>query len=314
MRTTTADPTTTTTTAATTTTTAGTTTAGTTGSPTAAPTFSVCNSTDAYNVAFLLDESGSVSRDEWDVIRSFVTRIIEDDVSDDSYVALYEYASLVSFDRFLDFTGPKSSELSTMTSALVPARYSTTGITETWDAVNRVLDDFADYTTNDIGAQQRNNILFLVTDGNPTDEAGDETKPAKFISNDYDTCPYIENRLTQQFPNNYVDIVILVIDPDQDIDTTKIECLDYADGGNDIISITRFDSVGFTDIEGKLREKICTDGDVLGEGAGPAIEEWEYCLDPNDATNCMIGLGPVPTASGGGQGCSNDPGAANPCP
>merc|ERR1719385_218803 len=43
--------------------------------PTVAPTFTVCDSNDSLNIAFLMDESGSVDSDEWDVIVSFVDRI-----------------------------------------------------------------------------------------------------------------------------------------------------------------------------------------------------------------------------------------------
>ena len=108
-----------------------------------------------------------------------------------------------------------------MIQALDDNGWTLAGKTETWDAV----------------------ILFLVTDGNPTDDAGNPNKPSSFISLDYNT----------QFPGNYVDIVILMIDPHSSIDTSKIECLDYFDNGTDVIEIESFNSASFTDIESRLQ-------------------------------------------------------------
>ena len=105
---------------------------------------------------------------------------------------------------------------------------------------------------------------------------------------------------------NYVDVVLLIIDPDSNIDASKVSCLDYFDNGQDIIIIELFESSGFTDIELIIREKICTDNQVPPEGVPPGTPEWVY---PNNIT----GLGPIPTTPGGGRNCSNDPGAVNPC-
>ncbi len=51
--------------------------------------------------AFLVDESGSVSSDEWEFMTDFVDRVIQFDISTESSVALWEYASKQSFEQFV---------------------------------------------------------------------------------------------------------------------------------------------------------------------------------------------------------------------
>ena len=86
-----------------------------------------------------MDESGSVSSDEWDVMVEFVSRLATYDLANPSYVALWEFASLVAFEQFLDFTEVDSDGRDTITSALSSNHYNTVGTTETWDAVNRFV-------------------------------------------------------------------------------------------------------------------------------------------------------------------------------
>ena len=110
--------------------------------PTMAPTFEVCQENDTLNIGFLMDESGSVSSAEWDVMVEFVSRIATYDLAGQSYVALWEYASLVAFDQFLDFTKIQDDRngVTAVTTALESNNYNLAGTTETWDAVNRVVN------------------------------------------------------------------------------------------------------------------------------------------------------------------------------
>ena len=107
--------------------------------PSAAPTFTVCDTEDALNIAFLMDESGSVDSAEWDVMTNFVDRIATFDVAGPSYVSLFEYASLPAFKQFLDWTGIETGKAA-VTSALSTNPYNSAGLTYTWDAVNRFAD------------------------------------------------------------------------------------------------------------------------------------------------------------------------------
>jgi len=252
------------------TTAAPTTAAPTTLQPSAAPTYVACDTDDAFNIAFLLDESGSVDSSEWDVILQFVSRIATFDVAGPSYVSLFEYASLVAFTQFQDWTNLAAGEADIL-KALERNPYNTAGLTYTWDAVNRVLDEFYEYRqTCEDGCDTRKDLLFLLTDGTPTDQV----------------CPDMIPRVNQ----SSVDIIIVGIGADAESWMDEVSCLDYRDAGADIFYVTEFDSDGFNAIEGMIRAKTCT-----GENpAGPSDrsgEPWVY-EDGN------IGLGPVPTASG----------------
>jgi len=237
-----------------------------------------CDTDDAFNIAFVLDESGSVDSTEWDVILQFVSRIATFDVAGPSYVSLFEYASLVAFTQFQDWTNLAEGESDILT-ALERNPYNTAGLTYTWDAVNRVLDEFYEYrqTCTD-GCDTRKDLLFLLTDGTPTDEV----------------CPAMIPRVNA----SSVDIVIIGIGDDAESWMDEVSCLDYRDAGADIHFVTEFDSDGFNAIEGMIRAKTCT-----GENpAGPSDrsgEPWVY----DDGS---IGLGPVPTASGDNEAPKDD--------
>lgn len=97
---------------------------------------------------FKKDESGSVSESEWLTLRNFVTRIVEDSITSASYVALYEFAGLGGFRFLLPFTKNDATGQSTIVTELASNSYSISGQTETWDAMNRVLDDISQYQSD----------------------------------------------------------------------------------------------------------------------------------------------------------------------
>jgi len=243
----------------------------TTKSPTSAPTFSVCDTDDALNIAFLLDESGSVDEEEWAVITQFVDRVATFDVAGPSYVSLFEYASLPAFTQFLDWTSLATVAGGAQISRVLGRNpYNIDGLTYTWDAVNRVLDEFYEYRQNcDDGCDTRSDMLFLLTDGTPTDEVCD--------------------RMIPRVNSSSVDIVIIGIGADAESWMDDVACLDYRDGGADIFYVTEFDSDGFNAIEGLIREKTCNGENPAGE-SDRGGEAWVY----DDGS---IGLGPVPTGN-----------------
>lgn len=249
-----------------------------------APTFVTCQSVDELNVVFILDESGSVDEAEWKVITDFVDRIIQYDLSPNSFVSLYEYASLPNFEQFLDWTQVESSpgDRSAFTAALSGNKYNVAGMTETWDAVNRVLDEYWNYRFSCTdGCEKRADIMFLITDGEPTGHS---------------VCPDMIERMQQ----SEVDVVVIMVDPTGTLDTTKVSCLDINDKGRDVITLNNFDSNSFNAIEDRIRSKTCSGNYPAGLGNRPeAGTEWRY--------DGVVGLGPVPERNGGGKGGAADP-------
>jgi uncharacterized protein YegL len=233
----------------------------------------VCDTDDALNIAFLMDESGSVDEDEWDIITSFVDRIATFDVSGSSYVSLTEYASKVGYDNFLNWTSI-ADDSAAVTQALSRNNYNAAGLTYTWDAVNRVLDDFWNYRKNCTdGCETRHDVLFLLTDGAPTDEV----------------CPDMIPRAN----STTVDIIIIGIGTTADAQDgwmDDISCLDIADDYNDIYYVTDFDADDFNAIEGIIRNYTCNGLNPAGV-ADRGGDPWVY----DDGST---GLGPVPTSSG----------------
>jgi len=239
----------------------------TTASPTSAPTFVACATDDALNIAFLLDESGSVDTDEWDVIKTFVDGIATFDVVGPSYVSLFEYASLPAYTQFLTWTSVETGQ-NAISRSLGRNPYNTAGLTYTWDATNRVLDEFFSYRKNCTdGCDTRQDMLFLLTDGAPTDQV----------------CPDMIARVNQ----SRVDIVIIGIGDDAATWMDQVSCLDFKDGGADIFYVTEFDADGFNAIEGLIRNKTCNGLNPAGasDRSGSA---WVY----DDGSTS---LGPVPT-------------------
>jgi len=253
--------------------------------PTVFPTYTVCDSNDSLNIAFLMDESGSVDEDEWDIIVNFVDRIATFDVAGASYVSLFEYASLPAFTQFLDWT-PVSTGSDDISSALTRNNYNSAGLTYTWDAVNRVLDEFWSYRKNCTdGCETRHDILFLLTDGAPTD----------------DVCPDMNERAN----TTTVDIVIIGIGTnaeESDSWMSQIDCLDVADDYQDIYYVEEFEAGDFNEIEGIIRNYTCSAQYPTTNGTRGG-DPWVY----DDGSTS---LGPVPTTDGSG----NAPADSTPSP
>jgi len=241
----------------------------TTLAPSPAPTFPQCATNDALNIAFLLDESGSVSEEEWSVITTFVDRVATYDVAGPSYVSLFEYASLPAYTQFLEWTSLETGGAQ-ISRSLGRNPYNEDGLTYTWDAVNRVLDEFYDYrqTCTD-GCDTRQDMMFLLTDGTPTDTVCDQ--------------------MIERVNKSNVDIIIVGIGADADTWMDEVACLDYKDDGADIFYVTEFDSDGFNAIEGLIREKTCNGQNPAGP-SDRSGEPWVY-------EDGSIGLGPVPTGN-----------------
>lgn len=208
-----------------------------------------------------------MSTDEWDVIKQFVDRIASFDVAGPSYVSLFEYGSLPAYTQFLGWTSVETGSAA-ISRALGRNPYNTAGLTYSWDATNRVLDEFFDYrqTCTD-GCDTRADLLFLLTDGAPTDQVCDD--------------------MIARVNASRVDIVIVGIGNDAATWMGEIDCLDFKDDGADIFFVTEFDSDGFNAIEGLIREKTCNGQNPAGESDREGAA-WVY-------EDGSVGLGPVPT-------------------
>ena len=244
-----------------------------TSMPTESPTYSVCDTNDGLNVALLLDESGSIDNDEFNELLHFVDNIITYHLSPVSFVSVFEYASLAAFTQLINWQIiGDSSNRANIVSDVYTNSYNQAGLTFTWDAVSRVLDNIFDYrSTCSDGCQYRSDLLILITDGEPTDTV----------------CPKIEQRMLL----SDVDVVVIAVG----VSYEKIKCLDVKDNYVDIIEVAAFDISLFDMIEEVIRDKTCNGQNTCSAYNRPLPgSEWIY----NDTG--VAGLGPVPTRSGKG--------------
>ena len=106
----------------------------------------------------------------------------------------------------------------------------------------RVLDEFWNYRKNCTdGCETRSDILFLLTDGAPTDVV----------------CPDMNERAN----TTTVDIVIIGIGTNAEASNnwmSQIECLDVADNYEDIYYVEEFETGVFNSIEAVIRNYTCS--------------------------------------------------------
>jgi hypothetical protein len=128
-----------------------------------------CARDAALDIAFLLDESGSIDAVEWQTMIDFVAQLIRRDINDASYVSLMEYANQEDFDQFLAFTSTAgSNKEDIIINALQTNAYTSTGATYTGYAIQRAIEAFAAWDASDDPNNERPNLLLVVTDGIPS--------------------------------------------------------------------------------------------------------------------------------------------------
>jgi len=251
-------------------------------------------SNDSLNIAFLMDDSGSVNEEQWGLMTAFVDRIATFDVAGPSYVSLFEFHSLPGFRQFLDWT-PVETGKDDISAALNDNSFNQIGLTATWDAVNRVLDEFYDYRqTCDDGCDRRHDVLFLLTDGKPS-VRGEQGVPPNDLYR-----PVCDDMLPRVTGSN-VDFVVIGVG-DVSAFIGQVSCLDVNDNERDVYVIEDYNATQFIDVERKIRNKTCSG--LFPEG--PSDREgtnWTYA-------NGNTSLGPVPTTNPDGPGPPNDTNSA----
>lgn len=104
--------------------------------------------------------------------------------------------------------------------------------------------------------------------------------------------------MTDRMLSTDIDIIIILVDPNDIIDPSKVSCLDVRDGETDIITIKSFDDL--ISFESQIRDKICSGNYPLSDGVRPEANPWMY-------DNGEYGLGPVPDRNGNSKHGRFDP-------
>eukprot|EP00483_Globobulimina_turgida_P002289 UN02291 len=213
--------------------------------PTSAPTdptpfctLPPCITDIALDIAFLIDDSGSVNDDEFKVMIDFIKHLIVRDINAVSYVSLYSYSDMTDFKQLADFTEKdvvgEAYLLNVLTNHNRDAGYTYTG-----DAIKKTLGYFDAYPSND-----RLDLLFVLTDGVSYDIVCDVVSVSD-IGN--------------------VEIVLVGVGEEIDIQilsNQNYNCL-YDNVAKDVFYIDQFSEQSFNEKEYELRLRMCLTAETL---------------------------------------------------
>ena len=195
--------------------------------------FDACaNNQDVFNVAFLIDESGSVGYNNYMISLDFVENMIINDINNVSKIAMKGFAS--SVDTIYRFSDSQNDQKQGALAALTAERNNyASGSTCTGTALKAMADEFVANTN-----VHDNNILILMTDGHPN-------------------CGLTV--CDQKAELDAAGVITYIAGVTNGFSQTKVECLidDQNNLDDYIISIPRFDSKLFYHIEAQLRSVVC---------------------------------------------------------
>eukprot|EP00483_Globobulimina_turgida_P002705 UN02710 len=197
--------------------------------PTPYPTFTVCDSNVPLDIAFLIDESGSISDSSFLTMKTFIERLTTFDINDVSFVRLIGYSD--SVEEILPFTAVAGGGRQTIINA-VKANQQRKSSTNTGQAIRATLQSFDLHQEN---SKSFTGVLFVLTDGMP----GDSVCPLSVSAN--------------------VEIVLIGIGSGVSYDkliSSTFNCL-YDDEASDVFHISTFDAASFNALEAKFRDKLC---------------------------------------------------------
>eukprot|EP00486_Rosalina_sp_Unknown_P006695 CAMPEP_0201569636 /NCGR_PEP_ID=MMETSP0190_2-20130828/11424_1 /ASSEMBLY_ACC=CAM_ASM_000263 /TAXON_ID=37353 /ORGANISM="Rosalina sp." /LENGTH=553 /DNA_ID=CAMNT_0047992183 /DNA_START=145 /DNA_END=1806 /DNA_ORIENTATION=- len=198
-----------------------------------------CVTTTEYNVQIIMDESGSVGSDGFDLSVEFVKSLIEDDISATTPISVYSFGGGNNPDVELIYRFDDDQTSRNAVLAALDAVDHDAGSTPTRTAMLTGIEEYK----RAINAGDLNNgerLLFLMTDGVP------------YPSNTQDPCI---STILDDLADLNIRVIILGIG---NFNVDSIACLADDD---DIITTTGFTSEAFDALEKAIGETICPDPD-----------------------------------------------------
>mmetsp|Transcript_4212 Transcript_4212/g.3672 ORF Transcript_4212/g.3672 Transcript_4212/m.3672 type:complete len:377 (+) Transcript_4212:127-1257(+) len=212
------------------------------------------NTDDTFNVAFVVDESGSVGRTNYVLsLDYFVKKMVKENLNEDSLVSFLSFAS--GKDRnylFTDKGGPGNTNREGVLNAIEQEKnnYSGGG-TCLGPAIEEIITDFTQDLPNVPAAERgQENILFVVTDGIATCMSSCSTYRQQLRDNGITT--YIVG-ITNGFSDNAVRCLVedQIQPSDPRYDDSRTAVTDY------ILTIPKFDKALFFQLQLQLRATVC---------------------------------------------------------
>jgi len=214
-----------------------------------------CETTAEYSVQFLIDESGSVPEDGYELSIDLVQDLIRDDISPQAKISVFEFASGVqTIYRFNQLQNPRQPMINVIESAVYNS-----GVTNTYAAVNDGINEFRRALTDgDIDAADPK-LLVLLTDGKPC------CTPAA------NPCP-----LKSDLDDLGIQVIIIGVGS---FDRTNVDCLAVNDDDS-VIEVEDFTAEAFTAVEDEIAETTCPDDEIVRPPGNKICEEAQkFCKD-----------------------------------
>mmetsp|Transcript_60170 Transcript_60170/g.54160 ORF Transcript_60170/g.54160 Transcript_60170/m.54160 type:complete len:358 (-) Transcript_60170:274-1347(-) len=204
--------------------------------------FNACaNVIDEFNIAFVIDESGSVGSTNYHISLDFIEKMLENDINDISPISMLAYSSTTNMDVIYTFNQYGINGKQGALAALRSETYNG-GMTATGTAMRQAVNEYIAQTQ-----AHETNILFLMTDGHPNQGLA--------------TC---DSTLLNDIQTAGIEVYIVGIS--SGFSKSAVQCLvqgnDGIINGGDtiddyIISIPQFSKQLFYHIEAQLRRIVC---------------------------------------------------------
>eukprot|EP01084_Bolivina_argentea_P232688 392132_1 len=219
---------------------------------------------DAYNYAFVVDESGSVGVLNYQKSIDFVKNIVSNHVNSVSNIAALAFSSAVDF--IYGFNEDQTSRNALLSELEQEKTDFANSLTYTDDAMRAAILEFKNNGFND------KNILILVTDGVPYPPEHDPCQTD--ILNDLQTY----------------NIRVAIVGVTGGFSSTEVKCL--VSDVNDIITIPSFDDFGLVITQLEATQVLCPEYDCIAsveDCVGRDDRNYHSCTSCNVFASCWGG-------------------------
>eukprot|EP00484_Ammonia_sp_Unknown_P005189 CAMPEP_0197077004 /NCGR_PEP_ID=MMETSP1384-20130603/212396_1 /TAXON_ID=29189 /ORGANISM="Ammonia sp." /LENGTH=1178 /DNA_ID=CAMNT_0042515863 /DNA_START=58 /DNA_END=3595 /DNA_ORIENTATION=- len=204
---------------------------------------------DAYNVQFTFDESGSVGLANYVNSVDFVQDLVGNSVSSAAKVAVLSFST--NNDEVYAFTQTQSSRTSVL-SALETEKSDYAG--QFTDTYNALLQAFAQFDADSSITSSDNNMMFLITDGTPS--CTNWERQNGLCVEQICTSDTNKNTILNGLQSRHITLYILGIGS---FDSSEISCLvENQDASQQFIyGIEDFSAAEFKEVESQFRAILC---------------------------------------------------------
>jgi hypothetical protein len=199
-----------------------------------------CSGSDVYHIQFLFDESGSVGGDAFRETITFVKNMISRHINSQSVLSAMAFGQ--DNDPVWHFSDDQSSRSGILAALDEESNDFAGSSTDTYNVVKSGAAEFA------FEGYTENNIMILLTDGNPKCRSAD-------VDCIEDICG-ADSDLVDLLRTNNIEVILIGVG--SKIDLSQIDCLVNDVSTNVVHYIDDYDQTLFDELALKIRKKTCT--------------------------------------------------------